>query len=186
MRVGRNLGVSGGIGILFIHGFFWVLYVAVATIIRITLLVTCAIGVGIQASIKKRELNNKHLEHVALAQRIVSQRVEQIEYLPAGHTNPPALWGVYLIEPSCGSSYSKYGPHPSTLRKLWLENRRGTVHEVIVLHDKPMAAAAVDFLRSGIFKLNPGAKSVVSGFAPNGKPTLCCVRPSIYSSNQAA
>jgi len=177
MRLGRGLGVSGGGGILVIHLLFGVLQFSVVTIIKIGFHIVYASGWIIQSSIKKRELRQKHQSDVALANRIAAERVKHVEYLPAGRTDPPALWGVYLVQPSCGQSFAKFGRHPSTLRKLWLENRHGTVHELLLLTDKPMAEAATELLKNGVISVKPDAVSVVSGFAANGMPMLCSGQP---------
>jgi len=199
MRLGRGIGVSGGGGILIFYLFFWMLEFLVLSIIKVGVLIINASGWVIQSSIKERELRKKHQDDLALAQRIeaerqsefmqkheedvtlahriAAQRVNQVEYLRAGRTSPPALWGVYLIEPSCGPSYAKCGRHPNTLKKLWLENRQGTVHELLVLPDKPMAVAATDLLTRGVFIVKPDAVSIVSDFAANGMPILRCAQP---------
>lgn len=177
MRLGRGLGVSGGGGILIIHLLFWVLQFSVVSIIRIGFYVAYLCGWVIQSSVKEKESRKKHQSDVALAHRIAAQRVQHVKYLPAGRTNPPALWGVYLIQPSCGQSYAKCGRHPSTLRKLWLENRKGAVHELLVLSDKAMGEAATELLKSGVISVKPDAVSIVCGFTANGMPVLQSVQP---------
>ena len=181
MRLGRGIGVGGGGGILAFYIFFWILELSVVSIIKIGALLCNVSGWAIQSSLNKRTLGIKRQADLALAHRIAAQRVHQVEYLCAGRTNPPALWGVYLVEPSVGPSYAKCGPHPTTLKKVWLENRQGTVHELIVLPDKPMAVATVDLVTRGVFKIKPGAASIVSDFAQNGRPMLRCVLPNAVS-----
>lgn len=177
MRLGRGLWVSGGFGIAVVYVLSWMLAFALASAFMIGILIACAIGLVIQSLIKKRRLRKKHQDEVALFQRIAAQQVEHVEFLSTGRTDPPALWGVYLIEPSYGPPYAKCGQHPGTLRKLWLENRCGTVRELIVLPDKPMAVALLDLLQRGVCGIKPNAASVVSGFAANGMPILRSVQP---------
>lgn len=177
MRLGRGLWVSGGFGIVVVYVLSWMLAFALATAITIGFLIVCAIGLVIQLLITKRELRKKHQDDVALFQRIAAQRVEQVQYQSTGRTDPPALWGVYSIEPSYGPSYVKCGQHPGTLRKLWLENRCGTVRELIVLPDKPMAVALLELLQRGVCNVKPNAARVCSGFATNGMPILRDIQP---------
>lgn len=177
MRLGRGLWVSGGPGIVAIYVLSWMLAVALATAVTIGLLIACAIGLVIQLLIKKKRLRKRHQDDVALFQRIAAHQVEHVEYFSLGRTDPPTLWGVYLIEPSYGSPYAKCGQHPGMLRKLWLENRRGTVHELMVLPDKPMAVALRDLVQRGVFRVKPNATSIVSGFAANDMPILQNAQP---------
>lgn len=177
MRLGRGLWVGGGPGIFVVYGFIWMLAAALATTIMIGFLIACAIGFVIQSLIKKRRLRKKHQDDMALFQRIATQQVEHVEFLSTGRTDPPALWGVYSIEPSYGPSYVKCGQHPGTLRKLWLENRCGTVRELIVLPDKPMAVALLELLQRGVCIVKPNATRVCTGFAANGMPILRGVQP---------
>jgi len=199
MRLGRGIGVGGGGGILIFYIFFSVLEFLVVSIVKVGVLIFNASGLAIQSLLNKRMLQQQHQDDlasarqieanrrsdfakvhekdVALAHRITAQLVHQVEYHGASRTSPPALWGVYLVEPSCGRSYANCGPHPKTLKKIWLENRHGTVHELLILRDKPMAVAAVDLLMRGVFKVKPDAESIVSDFAANGMPILRCVQP---------
>ncbi len=180
MRLGHGLWVSGGPGIVAVYVFSWMLAFALGGAIAIGLLIACAIGLVIQSLLKRRRLHKKHKEDVALARRIAAQKVGCIEFLGNGRTNPPALWGVYMIEPSHGLPYATCGQHPAALRKLWLENRCGAVHELIVLPDKPMAIALLELLKRGVCSVKPAAAGVVSGFAANGMPIL---RTSVPESN---
>ncbi|MCX7175606.1 MAG: hypothetical protein NT159_17100 [Proteobacteria bacterium] len=199
IRLGRSVGMSGGGGVLVFYILSSLLEFSVVTIVKIGVAIIHASGWVIQSIVREREFRKKHQddlglarrieaerqsklkqlheEDVALAHRISAQRVQQIEYLRGGHTSPPALWGVYLIEPSCGSSYAKCGRHPKILKELWLENRQGTVHELLILPDKPMAVAAVDLLTRGVFKPKSNAISIVGSFAANGMPILRRAQP---------
>ena len=177
MRLGRGLWVSGGFGIVVVYVLAWMLAVALATTIVIGFLIACAIGLATQLLINKKSLRKKHQDDVALFHRIAAHQVERVEVLNTGRTDPPALWGVYSIEPSYGSPYAKCGQHPRTLRKLWLENRGGTVRELIVLPDKPMAVALLDLLQRNVCRVKPNAASVVCGFAANDMPVLRSVQP---------
>ena len=177
MRLGRGLWVSGGPGIFVAAAFAWMLAAALATTIMIGFVIVFVVGMVIRLLIEKKRLRKKRQDDVALFQRIVAQRVQHVEYLSAVRTDPPALWGVYLIEPSNGPSYAKCGQYPGVLRKLWLENRCGAVRGLIVLPDKPMAVAFLELLQRGVCHVKPGATSVVSGFTANGMPILRNAQP---------
>lgn len=177
MRLGRGLWVSGGSGIFVVSVFIWMLAAALATTIMIGFVIVCAIGLIIRSVIEYRKSRKKHQDEMALFQRIVAQRVQHVEYLSTGRTDPPALWGVYLIEPSYGAHYTKCGQYPGALRKLWLENRCGAVRGLIVLPDKPMAVAFLELLQRGVCHVKPGAASAVSGFTANGMPILRNAQP---------
>ena len=170
MRLGRGLWVGGGFGIFVVYVFSWMIAFALAGAIMIGLLIAYAIGLVIQSLIATRRLHKKLQDDVALFQRIAAKQVKHVEYLSTGRTSPPALWGVYCVEPSYGRPYAKCGQHPRTLRKLWIENRCGTVRELMVLPDKPMANALLDLLQRGVCAVKPSAASVVAGFATNGIP----------------
>lgn len=172
MRLGRGLWVSGGIGIYLIYALTWIIAISIGAVFMIGLLAAWLTGTAIIFAINQRKSREKHKVDVALARRICAQRVGQIEYLDDGCTVPPALWGVYMVEPSYGSPYNQYGQHPATLRRLWLENRCGTVRELMVLPDKPMANALLDLLKRGVCNVKPTAAGIVRGFAANGKPIL--------------
>lgn len=176
MRVGRGLWVSGGPGILVVYVLAWVLAFVLAGAIAIGLLLAGVIILVIQLLIKKNRLHKRHHEDVALAQRILAQKVGGIEFLGNGDTNPPSLWGVYMIEPSHGSHYVCCGQHPTALRRLWLENRCGSVRELIVLADKPMAVAFLELLRRGVCRVKP-AVGIVRGIAENGMPIFRDAKP---------
>lgn len=172
MRLGRGLWVSGGFGIVFVYGLFWMLAAALATALAIGFLIVCAIAFVIKILSEHRKLRKKRENDVALFQRIATQQVKHVEFLSAGRTDPPALWGVYSIEPSYGPSYVKCGQHPGTLRKLWLENRCGTVRELMVLPDKPMAVALLELLQRGVCRVKSNAAQACTGFAANGMPIV--------------
>ncbi len=172
MRLGRGLWVSGGPGIFVVFGFVWMLAAAFVTTIMIGFVIVCAIVFVIKTLSEYRKLRKKREDDVALFQRIATQQVKHVEFLSAGRTDPPALWGVYSIEPSYGPSYVKCGQHPGTLRKLWLENRCGTVRELMVLPDKPMAVALLQLLQRGVCSVKSNAAKACTGFAANGMPIV--------------
>jgi hypothetical protein len=177
MRLGRGLWVGGGFGIFIVYGLVWVFAAALATAIMVGFVIVCAIGFVIRLVIEYRKSQKKRQVDVALFQRITAQRVQHVEYLRMGRTEPPALWGVYLIEPSHGAHYAKCGQYPGELRKLWLENRCGVVRGLIVLPDKPMAVAFLELLQRGVCHLKPGVASIVGGFTANGMPILRNAQP---------
>lgn len=164
MRLGSGLWVSGGFGIILLYAFLWMMAVAFATTIFLGLLIACAILLLIKILIAKKSLHKRHQDDLALFQRIAAKRVQHVQYKSSGSTNPPGLWGIYAIEPSIGPSYVRYGQHPVTLRKLWLENRCGKVRELMVLPDKPMAVALLDLFQRGVCRVKPNATRVCIGF----------------------
>lgn len=177
MRLGRGLWVSGGFGIVVAYGIVWLLAAALATTIMIGFAILCAIGMAIRLSVEYRHFRKQQQDDVALFQQIADRRVKHVEYLGKGRTDPPALWGVYSIEPSTGSPYACYGPHPSTLQKLWMENRCGSVRGLLVLPDKRMAIALLALLQRGVCSVRPNPANAVSGFAPTGMPILRNAQP---------
>jgi hypothetical protein len=172
MRLGPGLWVSGGFGIFLVYMLTWMIAISIGALVTIGLLAAWLIGAVILYTIKQRKAREKHEEDVALARRITAQKVERVEYLDGGRTIPPALWGVYMVEPSYGSPYTQCGQHPAALRKLWFENRCGTVRELMVLPDKPMANALLELLKRGVCNVKPTAAGIVRGFTASGKPIL--------------
>ena len=172
MRLGRGLWVSGGFGIFVIYAIFWMLSIALGAAIFLGFLAVSAIGIAVQHVIDVKRRRTKNEKDVALAFDITKRGVEHVQFTGKGQTNPPALWGVYMVEPSHGSPYFQCGQYPAAIKQAWLENRYGTVRKLMIFPDKPMAETFLDLLKRGVCRVKPVSTGIISGFDKNDSPIL--------------
>lgn len=170
MRLGRGLWVSGGFGVFMIYAIFWMLSIALGAAIFLGLLAVSAIGIGIQHVIKEKRRRTLHEKDVALACDVTKRGVKHVQFTGKGQTNPPALWGVYMVEPSHGSPYFQCGKYPAAIKQAWLENRYGTVRELMIFPDKPMAETFMGLLKRGVCRVKRASPGIISGFDKNDSP----------------